>query len=146
MNPHGVGMILALLCTLVNAESSSNVPYADENGNRYWLNDKREWVTHDTNAWRYLWVERWSDEHKRSYFYNQQTKQSTWTRPPDLAWQRVPVTAANAAAMMPQRPSNAGSVREAVTQSQPAQAASGEAAPQTTTGTLQDAPQSAAAA
>lgn len=39
-------------------------------------------------AWRYVWVERWSEEHKRPYYFNQETKQSTWTRPADLAWQR----------------------------------------------------------
>lgn len=31
-------------------------------------------MNHDANAWRYLWVERWSEEHKRAYFYNQVRK------------------------------------------------------------------------
>ena len=42
-------------------------------------------------AMNYAWVEGYSEEHSRPFFYNQETKESVWSRPVDLAWQRVPV-------------------------------------------------------
>jgi hypothetical protein len=38
---------------------------------------------------RYVWVEGWSEDYQRPFFYNQESKQSSWDRPPDLAWKRV---------------------------------------------------------
>ena len=40
---------------------------------------------------QYVWVEGWSEDYQRPFFYNQESKQSSWDRPPDLAWRRVPV-------------------------------------------------------
>ena len=33
---------------------------------------------------QYTWVESYSDEHERPFFFNQETKVSTWDKPPDL--------------------------------------------------------------
>ncbi len=41
-------------------------------------------------AHRYAWQEGWSEEHSRHFYYNQETKESSWDRPADLAWRRVP--------------------------------------------------------
>ena len=38
---------------------------------------------------QYVWVEGWSEDYQRPFFYNQESKQSSWDRPPDLAWQRI---------------------------------------------------------
>ena len=40
-------------------------------------------------AHRYSWVENWSEEHQRPFYYNQKTKESKWEKPVDLAWRRV---------------------------------------------------------
>lgn len=40
-------------------------------------------------AHRYSWVENWSEEHSRPFYYNQRTKVSRWEKPADLAWRRV---------------------------------------------------------
>ncbi len=40
-------------------------------------------------AHRYTWVENWSEEHQRPFYYNQKTKESKWEKPVDLAWRRV---------------------------------------------------------
>ena len=42
-------------------------------------------------AHKYSWVEGYSAEHGRAFFYNQETQESTWERPADLAWRRVAV-------------------------------------------------------
>jgi hypothetical protein len=34
--------------------------------------------------WRYLWVELWSQEAQRPYYFHQASKQTSWERPPDL--------------------------------------------------------------
>jgi hypothetical protein len=34
--------------------------------------------------WRYLWVELWSREAQRPYYFHQASKQTSWERPPDL--------------------------------------------------------------
>ena len=40
-------------------------------------------------AGRYAWVETWSEEHNRPFYYDQVAKVSTWDKPADLAWRRV---------------------------------------------------------
>ncbi len=40
---------------------------------------------------KYAWVEQYSEDLQRPYFYNQDTRESTWERPADLAWRRVRV-------------------------------------------------------
>eukprot|EP00887_Chlorella_sp_A99_P008189 scaffold12.g8189.t1 len=72
-----------------------DAPYIDDDGNRYWRDGSGQWTRIDPNAWKYKWVERWSEEQARPYYFNQHTKASIWTRPADLAWARVKVTDAN---------------------------------------------------
>jgi WW domain len=43
----------------------------------------------DAQAQKYSWVENWSEDHKRAFYYNQRTKESTWEKPADLAWKRI---------------------------------------------------------
>ena len=45
---------------------------------RYWLSPTGERLDYDPNAHKYSWVENWSEEHKRPFYYNQKTKESTW--------------------------------------------------------------------
>jgi len=40
-------------------------------------------------AERYAWVETWSEEHNRPFYYDQSNHISTWDKPADLAWRRV---------------------------------------------------------
>ena len=40
-------------------------------------------------AGKYEWVESWSEEHNRPYYYDQANHISTWDKPADLAWRRV---------------------------------------------------------
>lgn len=40
-------------------------------------------------AGRYAWVETWSEEHNRPFYYDQVAQVSTWDKPADLAWRRV---------------------------------------------------------
>ena len=37
-------------------------------------------------------MESYDPGHKQPFFYNQITQESTWERPEDLAWVRVPYT------------------------------------------------------
>lgn len=56
---------------------------------RYWLSSTSVRTDYDPNAHKYAWVENWSEEHKRPFYYNQKTKESMWEKPMDLAWRRV---------------------------------------------------------
>lgn len=40
---------------------------------------------------QYVWLEGWSEDYQRPFFYNQESKQSSWDRPPDLAWRRIAI-------------------------------------------------------
>jgi hypothetical protein len=42
--------------------------------------------------YKYTWVEQYSEELRKSYFYNQETGASTWERPPDMSWRRIKVS------------------------------------------------------
>ncbi|KAK9838110.1 hypothetical protein WJX81_001954 [Elliptochloris bilobata] len=76
----------------VQWDDPGDVPYEEEGGTKYWLGQHGEHLDQDPRAHLFTWVESYSDEHERPFFYNQQTKVSTWERPPDLAWRRVPVS------------------------------------------------------
>ena len=56
---------------------------------RYWLSTTGVRVEYDPNAHKYAWVENWSEEHKRPFYYNQKTQASQWDKPVDLGWRRV---------------------------------------------------------
>mmetsp|Transcript_15995 Transcript_15995/g.48035 ORF Transcript_15995/g.48035 Transcript_15995/m.48035 type:complete len:141 (-) Transcript_15995:446-868(-) len=70
-------------------EDPGDVAYEGKNSERYWLSATGERLGYDPNAHRYSWVENWSEEHKRPFYYNQRTKASKWEKPADLAWRRV---------------------------------------------------------
>ena len=42
-----------------------------------------------SQAGKYAWVETWSEEHNRPFYYDQAKHISTWDKPADLAWRRV---------------------------------------------------------
>lgn len=50
------------------------------------LLDIYAWVL---QAGKYAWVETWSEEHNRPFYYDQVNQISTWDKPADLAWRRV---------------------------------------------------------
>lgn len=70
-------------------EDPGDVPLHDEAGNCYWLDDGGQRLDQDPNAGKYAWVEMYSEEHKRPFYYDQQNHISTWDKPADLAWRRV---------------------------------------------------------
>ena len=44
-----------------------------------------------TQSLQYVWLQGWSEDYQRPFFYNQETKQSSWDKPPDLAWHRLAI-------------------------------------------------------
>ncbi|DBA80352.1 TPA: hypothetical protein ACH3X2_007299 [Trebouxia sp. C0005] len=70
-------------------EDPGDVPLHDEEGNCFWLDDSGQRLEEDPNAGKYAWVETWSEEHNRPYYYDQANHISTWDKPADLAWRRV---------------------------------------------------------
>ena len=48
-------------------------------------------------AEKYAWVETWSEEHNRPFYYDQANHISTWEKPADLAWRRVYILPENEA-------------------------------------------------
>lgn len=76
----------------VQWEDPGSIPYEDDAGMRYWTKPDGSKIYNDEGGqWRYQWVEQWSEELKRPYFYNQESRVSVWERPPDLAWRRIAV-------------------------------------------------------
>lgn len=73
----------------VQWDDPGDVAYEDEFGNLYWLASNGVRMREDSSIYNYVWVEQYSEELRRPYFYNQETRESTWERPADLAWQRV---------------------------------------------------------
>ncbi|GFR52999.1 hypothetical protein Agub_g15691 [Astrephomene gubernaculifera] len=73
----------------IQREDPGNTPYEDEAGNRYWLSLNGERVNEDPERYKWTWVEIWSPDSRRHFYYNQQTRESVWDRPPDLAWRRL---------------------------------------------------------
>lgn len=70
-------------------EDPGGVPFEGENAARFWLSPTGIRTDYDPSAHKYSWVENWSDEHKRPFYYNQKTLESTWEKPVDLAWRRL---------------------------------------------------------
>ncbi|KAG2451403.1 hypothetical protein HYH02_004003 [Chlamydomonas schloesseri] len=70
-----------------------STPYEDEaTGELYWLaEDGVTRLAQDPHRQRYAWIENYSPDAKRSYFFNQVTRESTWEKPADLAWRRLRV-------------------------------------------------------
>lgn len=74
----------------VQWEDPGDVAFEDEAGLRYWLGPGGERLSEDPKAAGYTWVEHYSADMERPYYYNQITKETTWSKPSDLAWRRVP--------------------------------------------------------
>ena len=70
-------------------EDPGGVPYVDEGGAKYWLGPGCQRLEDDPENRKYRWVEQYSDGHARPYYHNQETGESVWERPSDLAWVRV---------------------------------------------------------
>lgn len=75
----------------VQWEDPGGVPFEDETGMRYWILADGSRTYHDPGLWKYQWVEQWSAELNKAFYYNQETRVSVWERPPDLAWRRIAV-------------------------------------------------------
>lgn len=74
----------------VQFEDPGDTAYEDEEtGVRYWYLANGQRVTEDPNRHRYMWIEMYSADVKKPFFWNQETKESTWERPTDLAWRRI---------------------------------------------------------
>lgn len=54
------------LCT-----DPGDVPFEDESGIRYWLSSTGEKLSEDPNSHAYNWVEYYSEDLQRTYYYNQ---------------------------------------------------------------------------
>eukprot|EP00191_Tetraselmis_sp_GSL018_P005725 CAMPEP_0177609200 /NCGR_PEP_ID=MMETSP0419_2-20121207/18934_1 /TAXON_ID=582737 /ORGANISM="Tetraselmis sp., Strain GSL018" /LENGTH=128 /DNA_ID=CAMNT_0019104053 /DNA_START=348 /DNA_END=735 /DNA_ORIENTATION=+ len=50
---------------------------------------KAELLDSDPEEAEYVWVKKHSEESGRDYYVNQETGESTWERPVDLAWRLV---------------------------------------------------------
>lgn len=70
-------------------EDPGGVAFEDANAQRYWKSDEGTPLLHDPKANLYCWLENWSSEYSRPYYYNQKSKKSQWEKPEDLAWRRV---------------------------------------------------------
>ncbi|KAK9807128.1 hypothetical protein WJX73_008538 [Symbiochloris irregularis] len=75
----------------VQWDDPGDVPYEEEDGARYWFKDGEKVENNPPVTKKYSWVEGFSKDHGRAYYYNQETEESTWEKPADLAWRRVPV-------------------------------------------------------
>ncbi|KAL6757653.1 spliceosomal protein FBP11/Splicing factor PRP40 [Haematococcus lacustris] len=73
-------------------QDPGDTPFEDEQGMRYWLLPNGEKTYTHPAALAYTWVEQYSKEISKPFFWNQETLQSTWDRPADLAWRRIRVT------------------------------------------------------
>uniref|UniRef100_A0A061R0D3 WW domain-containing protein n=1 Tax=Tetraselmis sp. GSL018 TaxID=582737 RepID=A0A061R0D3_9CHLO len=66
------------------------IPFEDKSGNKYWMTGlKAELLDSDPEEAEYVWVKKHSEESGRDYYVNQETGESTWERPVDLAWRLV---------------------------------------------------------
>ncbi|EFN51001.1 hypothetical protein CHLNCDRAFT_141524 [Chlorella variabilis] len=80
-------------------EDPGGAPYLDERGKRHWLSAAGEWQDDPGPGpvnidYRFVWVELWSADQRRVYYFNQETQSSSWDRPVDLAWIRLPADVA----------------------------------------------------
>lgn len=83
----------ATYCHMLFADPG-DVPFEDESGFKYWPSpspSSNNRLSEDPNMFKYAWVEQYSEDLQRPYYYNQETKESTWERPADLAWRRVKI-------------------------------------------------------
>lgn len=65
------------------------MPFEDPDGTRYWVTPSGERVPWLSIQYKYAWIEQYSHELHRPFFFNQETLESTWVRPADLAWRRI---------------------------------------------------------
>ncbi|BDA49615.1 hypothetical protein COCOBI_14-2340 [Coccomyxa sp. Obi] len=79
----------------VQWDDPGDVPYETQNGLLYWIGKDGQQQYRDEEAMQYTWVEGWSEQYERPFFYNQETQESVWDRPPDLAWRRIRVQTAS---------------------------------------------------
>ncbi|EIE19207.1 hypothetical protein COCSUDRAFT_54774 [Coccomyxa subellipsoidea C-169] len=75
----------------VQWDDPGDVPFETASGLLYWVGKDGQQEYSDKEALQYTWVEGWSEQYERPFFYNQDTGESVWDRPPDLAWRRVSV-------------------------------------------------------
>ncbi|KAK9905006.1 hypothetical protein WJX75_007576 [Coccomyxa subellipsoidea] len=75
----------------VQWDDPGDVPFETPNGLLYWVGKEGQQEFTDQEAMQYTWVEGWSEQYERPFFFNQETQESVWDRPPDLAWRRVTV-------------------------------------------------------
>lgn len=75
----------------VQWEDPGDIPYETSSGSLYWIGDDGTTISQDEKSLQYVWLEGWSEDYQRPFFYNQETKQSSWDRPPDLAWHRLAI-------------------------------------------------------
>jgi hypothetical protein len=68
-----------------------DVSYEDENSLRYWPGVHGEKLSEDPHMLKYTWVEFYSEDLQKTYYYNQETRESTWEKPHDLGWRRIRV-------------------------------------------------------
>ncbi|KAI8470467.1 MAG: hypothetical protein J3K34DRAFT_458868 [Monoraphidium minutum] len=73
----------------VQWEDPGDVAFEDDAGLRFWLAGGGDKLSEDPAKMKYSWVEFWSEDLQRPYFHNQETLESTWERPVDLAWRRL---------------------------------------------------------
>lgn len=62
--------------TVPNAAATDpgDVPYEDETGIRYWIGPQGEKLSEDPNGHQYNWVEYYSEDLQKTYYFNQETK------------------------------------------------------------------------
>ncbi|CAL5220666.1 g2712 [Coccomyxa viridis] len=75
----------------VQWEDPGDVPYETSSGSLYWVAEDGTVRDQDEKSLQYVWLEGWSEDYQRPFFYNQESKQSSWDRPPDLAWRRIAI-------------------------------------------------------
>lgn len=60
------------------AADPGDVPFEDEAGIRHWLGSQGEKLSEDPNGHQYSWVEFYSEDLQKTYYYNQDTKVIPW--------------------------------------------------------------------
>eukprot|EP00873_Tetraselmis_striata_P021357 jgi/Tetstr1/441621/TSEL_029848.t1 len=74
----------------VQEENPGGVPFEMADGTKYWMHPGTARVSQaDPEAGDYVWVEKWSQQQRRNFYLNQETGESSWDRPVDLAWRLV---------------------------------------------------------
>ncbi|CAL51403.1 Pre-mRNA-processing protein PRP40 [Ostreococcus tauri] len=60
--------------------------YSDDEGKEFWVDPNTGESTYEP---RTKWSSHDSEDTGVKYFYNEETKESTWDRPEELAWRRI---------------------------------------------------------